>query len=100
MERIQHYFPEITPLQKEQLGRLQELYSFWNEQINVISRADIENLMERHILHSLAIAKFVPFKAGTKVLDLGTGGGFPGIPLAILFPDVQFVLVDTIGKKI
>ena len=79
---------------------LQELYSFWNEQINVISRKDIDNLEERHILHSLSIAKIISFKAGSRVLDVGTGGGFPGIPLAIMFPEVKFVLVDSIGKKI
>ena len=94
------YFPDITPTQRSQFGELQELYSFWNAQINVISRQDIENLYEKHILHSLGIAKVITFKPGTEILDVGTGGGFPGIPLAILFPDCQFHLVDSIGKKI
>ncbi|WP_343535248.1 16S rRNA (guanine(527)-N(7))-methyltransferase RsmG [Pedobacter sp.] len=94
------YFPELTQQQIEQFGKLYELYSFWNSQINVISRKDIDELYERHILHSLGIAKFCAFKPGEKVLDVGTGGGFPGIPLAILFPETQFHLVDSIGKKI
>lgn len=94
------YFPELTQKQIEQFGKLYELYSFWNSQINVISRKDIDELYERHILHSLGIAKFCTFKPGEKVLDVGTGGGFPGIPLAILFPETQFHLVDSIGKKI
>lgn len=94
------YFPELTQQQIEQFGKLYELYSFWNSQINVISRKDIDELYERHILHSLGIAKFCTFKPGEKVLDVGTGGGFPGIPLAILFPETQFHLVDSIGKKI
>jgi 16S rRNA (guanine527-N7)-methyltransferase len=100
MEQIKAYFPNLTPQQLEQFGKLPELYQHWNEQINVISRTDIENLEERHVLHSLAIAKFIQFKPGTQVLDLGTGGGFPGIPLAIMFPEVQFTLADSIGKKI
>lgn len=94
------YFPDLTQQQIEQFEKLYELYSFWNSQINVISRKDIDELYERHILHSLGIAKFCSFKPGEKVLDVGTGGGFPGIPLAILFPETQFHLVDSIGKKI
>lgn len=94
------YFPDLTQQQIEQFEKLYELYSFWNGQINVISRKDIDELYERHILHSLGIAKFCTFKPGEKVLDVGTGGGFPGIPLAILFPETQFHLVDSIGKKI
>ncbi|MFD2519792.1 16S rRNA (guanine(527)-N(7))-methyltransferase RsmG [Emticicia soli] len=94
------YFPKLTEKQREQFEQLQELYSFWNNQINVISRQDIENLYEKHILHSLGIAKVLNFKHGTEILDVGTGGGFPGIPLAILFPECQFHLVDSIGKKI
>ena len=97
---IKKYFPEITEQQEAQFDKLLPLYTEWNEKINVISRKDIENLMLHHVLHSLAIAKFLPFRPGTEVLDVGTGGGFPGIPLAILFPEVQFLLVDSIGKKI
>ena len=97
---IQKYFTALTEEQIAQFDQLYELYSFWNAQINVISRKDIDELYERHILHSLGIAKFISFKAGTSILDVGTGGGFPGIPLAILFPEVQFHLVDSIGKKI
>jgi len=97
---IQKYFKELTDQQIAQFDQLYELYSFWNSQINVISRKDIDELYERHILHSLGIAKFCTFKAGERVLDVGTGGGFPGIPLAILFPETQFHLVDSIGKKI
>ena len=97
---ISKYFPDLTDRQLIQFSKLQELYSYWNEQINVVSRKDIEELYERHVLHSLAIAKHIQFKDGTKVLDIGTGGGFPGIPLAILFPNVNFLLVDSIGKKI
>lgn len=97
---IKKYFPEITPDQEAQFTQLEELYNEWNEKINVISRKDMESLYEKHILHSLGIAKIMSFAPGTKVLDIGTGGGFPGIPLAILFPDVQFTLVDSIGKKI
>ncbi|MCO4291412.1 16S rRNA (guanine(527)-N(7))-methyltransferase RsmG [Solitalea sp. MAHUQ-68] len=100
MEIILKYFPELTEPQKAQLAQLYELYSDWNEKINVISRKDVEELYERHVLHSLAIAKVMSFKPGSKVLDIGTGGGFPGIPLAILFPEVSFHLVDSIGKKI
>ncbi|HEY8784555.1 MAG TPA: 16S rRNA (guanine(527)-N(7))-methyltransferase RsmG [Mucilaginibacter sp.] len=94
------YFPSLTAQQLQQFNRLSELYDFWNNQINVISRKDIEQLYERHVLHSLGIAKIVSFLPGERVLDLGTGGGFPGIPLAILFPETQFYLVDSIGKKI
>lgn len=97
---ITKYFPDLTAKQLEQFSQLFELYSYWNAQINVISRKDIEELYERHVLHSLGIAMVCKFKAGESVLDVGTGGGFPGIPLAILFPDTQFHLVDSIGKKI
>lgn len=97
---IKKYFPEITEQQEAQFDQLLPLYNEWNEKINVVSRKDIENLMLHHVLHSLAIAKFLPFRPGTEVLDVGTGGGFPGIPLAILFPETQFLLVDSIGKKI
>lgn len=100
MEIIEKYFPNLTDEQKRQFGMLQELYTEWNEKINVVSRKDIENIYLKHILHSLAIAKVITFKDGTKILDVGTGGGFPGIPLAILFPKVSFMLVDSIGKKI
>ena len=97
---ILHYFPNLTDKQKEQFEKLYDLYVFWNAQINVISRKDIDLLYERHILHSLGIAKVMQFKNNTKILDVGTGGGFPGIPLAILFPNAHFHLVDSIGKKI
>lgn len=97
---IQKYFKDLTEQQITQFDQLYALYSFWNAQINVISRKDIDELYERHILHSLGIAKFCTFKPGEKVLDVGTGGGFPGIPLAILFPETNFHLVDSIGKKI
>jgi 16S rRNA (guanine527-N7)-methyltransferase len=100
MKLIQKYFPDLTPLQVQQFEQCLPLYTLWNEQINVISRKDIEHLYERHILHSLVIAKVIQFKKGTKIMDVGTGGGFPGIPLAILFPEVDFLLVDSIGKKI
>jgi len=99
-EILFHYFPDLTELQKSQFGKLQALYGEWNEKINVISRKDIDNLYVNHVLHSLGIAKVNSFKAGAKILDVGTGGGFPGIPLAILFPETQFHLVDSIGKKI
>jgi 16S rRNA (guanine527-N7)-methyltransferase len=94
------YFPDLTPAQQQQYNQLPELYHFWNSQINVISRKDIDLLFERHVLHSLGIAKVISFLPGANVLDVGTGGGFPGIPLAIMFPDTQFYLVDSIGKKI
>lgn len=94
------YFKELSPLQKERFAALDGLYGEWNAKINVISRKDIENLQEHHVLHSLAIAKAVTFAEGSSVLDVGTGGGFPGIPLAILFPNVHFTLCDSIGKKV
>ena len=97
---ISHYFPEITASQKEQFRKLDELYRFWNSQINVISRKDIDSLYLHHILHSLGIAKVISFFPGDNIMDVGTGGGFPGIPLAILFPETSFHLVDSIGKKI
>ena len=100
MNIIQKYFTNLTELQAEQFAQLEALYNGWNAKINVISRKDIQNLYEHHVLHSLGIAKVVNFKDGTTVMDLGTGGGFPGIPLAILFPNVQFHLVDSIGKKV
>ena len=100
MELILKYFPDLTEEQKRQFAALYDLYTDWNSKINVISRKDIENLYEHHVLHALGIAKVIRFKPGTKVMDLGTGGGFPGIPLAILFPEVQFHLVDSIGKKV
>jgi 16S rRNA (guanine527-N7)-methyltransferase len=97
---ILKYFPDLTTDQITKFRKLEQLYSYWNNQINVISRKDIDELYERHVLHSLAIAKVIAFKPGTDILDIGTGGGFPGIPLAILFPEVNFHLVDSIGKKI
>lgn len=100
LSQITHYFPNLSETQKSQFQRLQSLYEDWNDQINVISRKDIEHLYERHVLHSLAIAKFQDFITDTRILDVGTGGGFPGIPLAIYFPQCQFHLVDSIGKKI
>ena len=100
MELIEQYFPELAPEQHDQLAALDDLYHEWNAKINVISRKDIDNLYLHHVLHSMAIGKFLPFKPGTTVLDFGTGGGFPGIPLAILFPDCQFTLIDGTGKKI
>lgn len=100
MQIIQKYFPDLSEKQKQQFSDLQELYDHWNAQINVISRKNMDTLYINHVLHSLAIAKVIQFKKGTTVLDIGTGGGFPGIPLAILFPDTQFLLVDSIGKKI
>lgn len=100
MERILHYFPNLSLVQQEQFRRLEELYGLWNAQINVISRKDMDSFYERHVLHSLGIAKVMKFQAGARILDVGTGGGFPGIPLAILFPQSQFHLVDSIGKKI
>lgn len=100
MDIIKKYFPNITTTQVEQFAQLEALYNDWNSKINVISRKDIQNLYEHHVLHSLGIAKVVNFTDGTQIMDLGTGGGFPGIPLAILFPNVQFHLVDSIGKKV
>ena len=100
MESILKYFPNITEKQKEQFATLYDLYYDWNSKINVISRKDIENLYEHHVLHSLAIAKYITFKPGTTIMDMGCGGGFPGIPLAIMFPEVDFHLVDSIGKKV
>lgn len=97
---IERYFPNLTDLQKKQLELLPHLYADLNEKINVVSRKDIDNLEEKHILHSLAIAKVMPFLPKAKILDVGTGGGFPGIPLAILYPQTQFHLIDSIGKKI
>lgn len=100
MDIILKYFPDLTEQQRTQFAALKELYEDWNAKINVISRKDIGNLYEHHVLHSLGIAKVIRFKPGTEVMDLGCGGGFPGIPLAILFPEVKFHLVDSIGKKI
>jgi 16S rRNA (guanine527-N7)-methyltransferase len=97
---IQHYFPALTEAQRHQFEALHALYSEWNEKINVVSRKDIDNLYVNHILHSLGIAKVQAFAPATRILDVGTGGGFPGIPLAILFPETEFHLVDSIGKKI
>ena len=100
MEIINKYFPELTEEQREQFAALYDLYTDWNSKINVISRKDITNLYEHHVLHSLAIAKAIQFRPETEVMDLGTGGGFPGIPLAIMFPDARVQLVDSIGKKV
>ncbi len=100
MEQILKYFPNLTERQKEQFAALYDLYFDWNSKINVISRKDIENLYLHHVLHSLGIAKMINFRSGTTVMDFGCGGGFPGVPLAILFPEVKFHLVDSIGKKV
>lgn len=100
MEQILRYFPQLTEQQQQQFAALDALYREWNAKINVISRKDIDNLYPHHVLHSLGIAKVISFRPGTHVMDIGTGGGFPGIPLAILFPEVQFHLLDSIGKKI
>ena len=100
MELILQYFPNLTSSQVDSFAALFRLYNEWNERINVISRKDMENFYERHVLHSLGIAKVLSFQQGTKVMDIGTGGGFPGIPLAILFPETNFLLIDSIGKKI
>ena len=100
MKLIEKYFPHLSEQQHSQLAALDALYHEWNERINVISRKDIDNLYEHHVLHSLAIGKLLGLKAGTRVLDFGTGGGFPGIPLAVLFPDCEFTLIDGTGKKI
>jgi 16S rRNA (guanine527-N7)-methyltransferase len=100
MEIIHKYFPDLTEKQIKQFADLQPVYEHWNAQINVISRKNMDTIYTNHILHSLAIAKVIQFEKGTKILDIGTGGGFPGIPLAILFPEADFLLVDSIGKKI
>ncbi len=100
MDLITKYFPKMTERQKEQFAALLPLYEDWNSKINVISRKDMDNFYEHHVLHSLAIAKVMQFKTMAEILDVGTGGGFPGIPLAIMFPDANFYLIDSIGKKI
>ena len=100
MDLIRKYFSDLTPYQYEQLEALGNLYTDWNSKINVISRKDIDNLYKHHILHSMAVAKAFKFVQGTEIADIGTGGGFPGIPLAILFPECHFTLIDSIGKKI
>lgn len=100
MEQLLKYFPDLAPIQRKQFELLQALYEEWNAQINVISRKDVDNFYERHVIHALGIAKVIKFKPGTRILDVGCGGGFPGIPLAIMFPDCDFILVDSIGKKI
>ncbi len=100
IKKLKELFPEISSLQENQYEHLSSLYKNWNEKINVISRKDIDNLFVRHILHSLSIAKIKQFKAGDRILDVGTGGGFPGIPLAIMFPEAKFTLIDSIAKKV
>ena len=100
MELVRKYFPELQVVQYKRFDKLQEMYEYWNSQINVISRKDIDNLEVNHVLHSLSIAKLIDFKKSTNICDVGTGGGFPGIPLAIMFPEVEFLLLDSIGKKI
>ena len=100
MKLIEKYFPKLSEEQKEQFKALDALYHEWNEKINVISRKDIDNLYEHHVLHSLTIGRFIHFKAGSQILDFGTGGGFPGVPLSILFPECEFKLIDGTGKKI
>ena len=100
MDKIRHYFPELTAKQLEQFEALYDLYADWNQKINVISRKDFENLYERHILHSMGIIRFLNFKPGTSVMDVGTGGGFPGVPLAIYYPELDFYLIDSINKKL
>ncbi len=100
MEIILKYFPDLSPEQLEKFEKLAEVYKDWNTKINVVSRKDVDEIYLRHVLHSLAIGKFIQFKTGSRIIDVGTGGGFPGIPLAILFPEVQFTLVDSIAKKI
>lgn len=100
MKSIENYFPALSSTQKQQFEGLLDLYTEWNAKINVISRKDIHNLYLHHVIHSLAIAKYIRFTSGSKILDVGTGGGFPGIPLAIFFPEVNFVLLDSIGKKV
>ena len=100
MNDIETYFPNLTALQKQQFDALPGLYADWNAKINVISRKDIGNLTLHHVLHSLAIARYISFVPGTRIMDVGTGGGFPGIPLAIFFPEIHFLLLDSIGKKI
>lgn len=100
MKKLLQYFPELTETQQELFAQFMPLFKEWNDQINMVSRKDIDNLEIRHVLHSLAIAKFMPFQAGATIMDLGTGGGFPGIPLAIFFPETEFILIDSRGKKI
>ncbi len=100
MKKLLQYFPELTETQQELFAQFMPLFKEWNDQINMVSRKDIDNLEVRHVLHSLAIAKFMPFQVGATIMDLGTGGGFPGIPLAIFFPETEFILIDSRGKKI